>query len=128
MKMFVHMKCVKDYIKYPMFNIGYDTWNLDVLGDFFIYDIVYKGNNDFFEEYYFNQNFIDCNWNIFRIIGKSPIKQSLFTWNRKKSQLEFEFLHKKMELHELKKILLDRSMQIKDQAAYKNASKTNIRR
>lgn len=55
------MKCVKDYIKYPMFNIGYDTWNLDVLGDFFIYDIVYKGNNDFFEEYYFNQNFIDCN-------------------------------------------------------------------
>lgn len=46
------MKCMRDYIKFPVFNIGYETWYLDVLGDFFLYDDVYKGNDTFFEKYY----------------------------------------------------------------------------
>ncbi len=104
-------------MKYPIFNIGYKVWDLVILGDFFIYDEIYKGDEDFFNTYYLDQIFIDCNGNTFKLIGKTPIKSFYNFFLSKRYKLNFEDRERRIELEELKELLTDRALQIKSDAA-----------
>lgn len=43
-------------IEYPIFNLSYPKWDLEILGDFFIYNERYKSDDEFFSKYYLNQD------------------------------------------------------------------------
>ncbi len=106
-----------DSIEYPIFNLSYPTWDIDTLGDFFLYNDRYKSNEDFFDTYYLNQDFIDCQGNTYRIIGKSLIESKFRIFRSKTYKIQFERLDKKVVLKELKRMLKEKTSQIESDAA-----------
>ena len=104
-------------MKYPIFNVGHKAWDLLILGDFFLYDEIYKGGEDFFKTYYLHQIFVDCNGNTFKLIGKTPIKSFYNFFLPKRYRLNFEDIERRIELEELKNLLTERTLQLKSDAA-----------
>lgn len=102
-------------INFPLFNISYPNWELELLGDFFLYNDVYNYKEDFFNEYYLDQLFIDCDGCLFKVVGKTPLKPRF--WNSKSFKIEFLKQEGIMSLESFKKILLEKSLQIKEGVA-----------
>ncbi|UII31992.1 hypothetical protein LVD17_27265 [Fulvivirga ulvae] len=108
---------MKESIEYPIFNLSYPDWELDTLGDFFIYNEDYRSSDDFFNKYYLNQTFVDCRGNLFKVIGKSLIKSKFRIFRSRVNKIQFEALNNNIDLEQLKKELKEKSQQIKNDAA-----------
>ena len=102
-------------IKYPMFNIDYPDWNVKLLGDLFLFNDIYSYKEDFFVEYYLEQKFVDCDGNLWKVLGKTPLKLSLPFYKRFK--IEFLRLDENISLNVLKENLLKKSSNVEDRVA-----------
>ena len=102
-------------IKYPMFNISYPEWNVELLGDLFLFSDIYGYEEGFFAEYYLEQKFVDCDGNLWKVLGKTPLKSSLSF--SKSFKIEFLRLEEKISLNALRETLLKKSSQLEDRVA-----------
>ncbi len=106
-------------IIYPILNISISEWNNDIIEEIFREnDIYYSSNEEFFNTYLLNNEFIDCNGDIYKITGKIAIKgfwTLLFT--SKRSRLIFEKTNSKITFDELQKIMVDRINDLKGDEA-----------
>ena len=110
-------------IEFPIFS--YPKWELEVLGDFFRFDDIYFSSDEkLFDKYFFNQKFVDCKGNVFKIIGKSKItKPWLLSFFLKRSKIHFYEMEENISLEKLKRILNEKNITLESEAARKEINR-----
>lgn len=96
-------------IQFPILNISLNSLNVQSLEEIHIGDVWdYPRDNVFFEKYYLNQEYVDQNGHIFKIIGKikSNFINTIIHFN--KDQLKFEDTGRIIEFADLKSLVIHR--------------------
>lgn len=107
-------------INFPLVNISIKKWSDDDITTYFEYDRYYRSINYFhFKSHLLNNNFCDCNGNLFKVIDLIPPKSN---WRRVfflipgvyKQEMVFENLNEQIHLEELREHMIDRVSQFYD--------------
>ena len=107
-------------INFPLVNISIKEWTGDDITMYFLYDRYYRSINYFhFKSHLLNNNFCDCNGNLFKVIDLIPPKSN---WRRVfflipvvyKQEMVFENLNEQIHLEELREYIIDRVTEFYD--------------
>lgn len=97
-------------INFPIFNLSYPTWEPDIAQEFLREDDIYYSSDEvFFEKYFLNQEFVDCDGKVYQLVDKTEfyIKTLLFL-KKKRFKCLFQEKKEQLSLEELKKIFSKR--------------------
>ena len=103
-------------IKYPMFSLDYDKWDLFIAVEL-IWD---RGNyinkiDDFYYNHILNKRFVDSNGSIFVAIGiEDTWVRSFYFFKKKVSRVLFEKTNMTIGFNDLKQSLLKKATSIED--------------
>lgn len=90
-------------IEFPILNISLSNWTVDIVDEIFRDDaFYYSSDNIFFNEFFLNHKFVDCNGNIFLLTDKSD-PQGLF---QKKSKCFFSETNEEMSYIDVKAYMI----------------------
>lgn len=105
-------------MQYPIFNIGLSEWDTgyNIAQELLKWnDIYYSKDERFFSKYFLNRDFVDCKGEVYRLVGKEPLKKwwyPLLFIHRFKCF--FEPTGKTMAVEQLRSLMLERVMQLPD--------------
>ncbi len=109
-------------MEFPMLNISFKDWNNeDDLTIFLLFDnIIYNDNDVFFDKYFKNHLFCDCEGRIYKITKKIPPQSAWrralkFLPNTYKIELQLRPTHETYSIAQLKGVLLERLRGIREQ-------------
>lgn len=106
-------------MNFPLINISADKWSHEELTVYVIFDeFIYSDDESVFNQFFRNQQFIDCDGNIFIPVGKAKLKGEWRNWlkfipNVWKREIIFQPTIKKWSVEKLRSYMIDRVSELK---------------